>query len=87
MLSLSSRAQENVVPFVITQYASRWVAGAAAEQAFLGGRCPADRELFDVPSLVVANMLPLSLWKTAQGHPILIFLCLLLSNCQKLILS
>ncbi|CAM6064532.1 unnamed protein product [Sphagnum tenellum] len=36
---------------------------------------------------VVANMLPLSLRKTAQGHPILIFLCLLLSNCQKLILS
>jgi len=39
MLSLSSRAEENVVPFV------------PLLQAFMGGRCRADRELFDVQSL------------------------------------
>ncbi|CAM6018216.1 unnamed protein product [Sphagnum balticum] len=46
----------------------------------MGGRCRADRELFDVPSLrrcqhdiklmeLFAWQLPLSLLKSAQGHP------------------
>ncbi|CAN5954167.1 unnamed protein product [Sphagnum jensenii] len=58
-----------------------------ALQAFMGGRCRADRELFEVPSLrrcqhevlilftlpnfwfLILLELPLSLLKTAQGHP------------------
>lgn len=67
MLSLSSRAEENVVPFVTTQCASRCVAGVRTLEAAVARIASSSTS----HRLIVANMVPASL-------VLLTFLCLAL---------